>query len=917
MTVRTLGRLLLGLAGLAAPAAPAFAQQGAITGKVTEKGSGRAVADAAVYLLSGMGTAGAGRTDEAGTYRITGVAAGTYTLAVQKLGYSPFRQQGVVVGAAGATVDAVLSDAQQLNAVTITDGGQASPVTVIRTPAAVTVIGRERINSTPVATVADHAKGVPGIDIVQGGLVQSNVVARGFNNIFSGSLLVLTDNKFAFVPSLRVNVPYLIPTNNEDVERIEVLLGPAAALYGPNSAQGVFHVITRSPLRSQGTTLTVDGGERSLFRGAFRTAQKLSDKVGVKVSFDYMTGEDWENTDPAETIARDFDIQTMGGEVRVDWAPSDRTIWTLSVAQKRAGSAIEPTGLGAAQIKDWTFGGYQLRVNSGKLFGQVFLNTSDAGDTRLLRTGQAIVDKSTQLVAQLQHGFDWGPRQTFTYGVDYLATNPETDGTINGRNEDDDDITEVGGYLHSRTKLTDKFELTTALRVDQHSRVDDPVWSPRAALLYAINDRSSLRVTYNRAFSTPSSNNLFLDLVAGRVPSTGTRLFDVRTVGVPQDGLRFRRSCTNGIGGLCMKSTFSPALQAGAATDFVDASAARFYQAALGAVVQGGLAASLTQAFVAAGQSQAQAQGAAAATIQRLQQLQPNNAQVATQLRFLNPTVGRFADGTVDQVRDVSPIVPTTSYVWETGYKGLLTDQLTFSADLWYQKRKNFVGPLIVETPNVFLDRSTLTTFLANGLTPVLGPAAGQVAGTVATAMAGVSNGTGAATGVPLGVVTFDDPLTTNPDIALTYRNFGEVEIWGYDLGAEYAVTDALSFAATYSKVSDDLFAAADVGGPQDITLNAPRNKGSVTVRYSDAPRGVNYETRFRRVSSFPANSGVYIGQVRGYNLIDAQIGWSPNFLRGGLWSVMAYNLLNLRHVEFPGAAPIGRLVMTRVQYSW
>src|SRR6185503_798143 len=122
----------------------------------------------------------------------------------------------------------------------------------------------------PSLTTSDHLKSTPGVDVSQGGIVQSNVVARGFNNAFSGALLMLQDYRFAGVPSLRVNVPLLLTGVGEDIDRMEVLLGPASALYGPNSANGVLHVITKSPFTSRGTTLTVDAGERSILRGAIR-----------------------------------------------------------------------------------------------------------------------------------------------------------------------------------------------------------------------------------------------------------------------------------------------------------------------------------------------------------------------------------------------------------------------------------------------------------------------------------------------------------------------------------------------------------------------------------------------------------------------------------------------------------------------
>src|SRR5690606_2545908 len=136
----------------------------------------------------------------------------------------------------------------------------------------------------------------------------NNTVTRGFNNVFSGSMLTLTDNRYAFVPSLRVNTSFLVPTANEDIGRIELLLGPASALYGPNSANGVMHVITKTPFESQGTTLSLGGGmraeseglpasveeefgDKTFTRGALRHAGTVGDRFGYKLSGQLMQGQ--------------------------------------------------------------------------------------------------------------------------------------------------------------------------------------------------------------------------------------------------------------------------------------------------------------------------------------------------------------------------------------------------------------------------------------------------------------------------------------------------------------------------------------------------------------------------------------------------------------------------------------------------
>ena len=426
-----------------------------------------------------------------------------------------------------------------------------APEKVLDAPASVSVVNEKEINGRPSITVTDHIATLPGIDVVRGGLMQANVVARGFNNIFSGGMLTLTDNRFAYVPSLRVNIPYLIPTNNEDIERIEVVLGPGAALYGPNAAGGVLHLITKSPFSSRATTLTVDGGERDVFRGAVRTAGALGDRFGYKLSYDSFRGNDWRppQVDPLEQVPRDFRLRRQGGEARVDFRPTSGSELTATYGQSIAGNAVEPTGLGPAQVRDWKFSTYQLRGRAGRLFAQGFLNTSDAGNTFLLRTLQPIVDKSTQTVGQVQHGFDLGAWQSFIYGLDYQHTIPKTGGSINGRNEDDDDITEVGGYLHSITRFNPKLELVSAVRLDDHSRLEKKVFSPRVALVFKPTENQNLRGDVHRAFSTPAQQP-FPRFSSPDHSHHGHPLYGVRALG----GSRFRLHLQ---AGLCGRSRFA------------------------------------------------------------------------------------------------------------------------------------------------------------------------------------------------------------------------------------------------------------------------------------------------------------------------------------------------------------------------
>ncbi len=237
--------------------------------------------------------------DLEGNFEFSDVNFDTYTVKVSYIGFSTWMKSGVVVGEADVNLTAELIPTSiNMNAISVS--ASRRPEKIVDAPAAVSMIESEDITNRATLTATEHLKGLPGVDVATTGLNQSNVVVRGFNNIFSGALLVLTDNRIARVPSLRFNAHNFMPTTNEDIERIEIVSGPGSALYGPNSANGVMHIITKSPFSSQGTTVSVGGGERSVQIISGRHAGVFGENIGYKFSGQYYTGNDWEHEEPAE-----------------------------------------------------------------------------------------------------------------------------------------------------------------------------------------------------------------------------------------------------------------------------------------------------------------------------------------------------------------------------------------------------------------------------------------------------------------------------------------------------------------------------------------------------------------------------------------------------------------------------------------
>ena len=152
---------------------------------------------------------------------------------------------------------------------------------------------------------------------------------------------------------------------------------------------------------------------------------------------------------------------------------------------RNTSSGIELTGLGAGQTSDWVYEFFQARVRKGPFFAQAYYNASDAGDSFLLRSGPALVDQSSLFGAQAQYGFALADdRQEFTFGGDYFATRPESQGTIYGSFEGIDDINEYGGYLQSKTALSEQLDLIVAGRLDSHTVLPSEVFSTRAAFVF-------------------------------------------------------------------------------------------------------------------------------------------------------------------------------------------------------------------------------------------------------------------------------------------------------------------------------------------------------------------------------------------------------------------------------------------------
>ena len=930
----------------------AMAHAATLNVMVTDAQSGEKLDRISITVIPQTGDSREGTSDAMGASQFADLPAGIYSISVSTLSYADKAVSNVELQSdeAKSVEIALFSRVIQLDQVTVTTSRRQEKV--LDAPAAISVLDDTQIDSRVAVTTTEHFKSLPAVDVFNTGITQSNVTVRGFSNVFSGSLLSLVDNRIARVPSLRVNAYNFIPTPQNDIERVEVVSGPGSALYGPNSANGVVHIITKPPFGSEGTRVSLGAGERGVLMGSYRHAGSFNNKIGYKLTGRYTQGEDWNSTDPVEEElrqqridagvpeeeikigARDFDIQQIAGEARVDYRVNE-DLTTIFNAGYTQASNIELTGIGAGQADNWTYSYVQARALYKDFFAQAFWNTNDAGDTFLLRDGAYIIDKSSLFVTQLQHGLSLGARERLTYGVDMLLTRPDTEGTITGANEDDDSINEIGLYLQSETELTDQLRFIAAARLDNHNRLENPVFSPRAALVFKPAPDHNVRATYNRAFSTPNTNNLFLDIRAaedafglgaafkGVLPFSPT--IDVRAQAVGQEGFHFSRSAD---GRPQYRSPFAPLAQR-TPNDYIDLDDPIFtnvmWTVARGAVMKE-LLATATTALTAQGFPPAQIQ----ALSQAFDALVPRQVEgVKNVMRSLDLETLQFTQ--VDDAFDVDPMKPTITQTFELGYKGTLFNKLLIGVDAYHTKIRDFVGPVTPETPNVFLDPATLGAFLGRQFGAALDNPQNAILNGALVALldspqAG-GNGNGSAADelttlfvtnggrIPFGTVT---PEEANDPVAVTttYRNFGDISLNGADFKFAYFLNENWNIGGNYSYVSKNLF--ENVDNLRDIALNAPSNKIGVSVEYLNAGlSNLAAQLRVRFVVGFPVNSGVYHGTVERYTTIDVSTGYDLPFSPNTRLSLTIQNLLNNEHQEFVGVPEIGRLSILRVTQNF
>ena len=498
-------------------------------------------------------------SDFDGNYALENLPQGTYNVSFSYVGYKTIARSVTLNSGEAVTLNVTLeASTSVLDEVIITANKQPQKLTEV--PATVNVIRSKEIADYPSFNIGELAARQKGVDFIRSGVIGTGINIRGFNSAFNAKNLQVTDYRLSTLIATGLPFGTFATVTKDDVERVEILLGPNGTLYGPNAHNGLISTITRNPRDSEGTTVAVGAGNQSVLTLRARHAQVINDKLSYKVHFERSQGTDFEYVDtvyvgteayPELELDRDFDVQRYGASV---YFKTDEASELIAYYGHSNNNNLAVTNAGRNQIKDWKIDVAQLRYISPRFFANVYHTWSNTDETYainqrtqnyvsfitngfseeealersfteqwaggvVLPRGAVFRDASRRFNAEVQYNNNWGGFYAIA-GAQYQLDMADSKGTYLLDQDGAINIGQTGFYTQLEYKLTDSgWNFLAGARVDNHDLYGTN-FIPKFAITKNLNN-GTFRVTYGRGIAVPSILNLKGNLFGGLILGNG------------------------------------------------------------------------------------------------------------------------------------------------------------------------------------------------------------------------------------------------------------------------------------------------------------------------------------------------------------------------------------------------------------
>ena len=405
---------------------------------------------------------------------------------------------------------------------------------LVNAPATVSVITAQTLESKAAADYAGLFRAVAGVNVSQTSARDLNITSRGATNTLSTGQLALIDGRSVYLDFFGFVGWDFLPLNFAEVKQIEVVRGPASAVWGANAMSGVVNVITKSPREMQGTTLTMgvgtfdrtvagqasDPGNGASFYTSLSHGQVINDQWSYKMSLGYVSQDAFARPtgiiDNAYHSAYPSYTNTGTSQPKVD----GRVDYDFPDGQQRltfgggygGTSGIIYTGIGPFSIQKGSGVGYgRVDYSRGALRAQIFANLLDGNSPAMLTVGLdgkpiQFIFKTNTYDFSLSNIATVGSRHVISYGGNVRYSSFDLSVAKGGSSR-----SEQGAYVQDEMFLTPHFRWLVGARIDHFDVLAKPVVSPRTTFMIKPSEAHTFRLSYNQAYRAPSLVNNFLD----------------------------------------------------------------------------------------------------------------------------------------------------------------------------------------------------------------------------------------------------------------------------------------------------------------------------------------------------------------------------------------------------------------------
>jgi len=372
--------------------------------------------------------------------------------------------------------------------------------------AAIFVITEEDIHRSGVTSIPEALRLAPGIEAARIDASKWAITARGFNDRFANKFLVMIDGRSVYAPMFAGVYWEEQAVSLEDIERIEVIRGPGASLWGANAVNGIINIITKNAKDTQGGLATIGVGTEERGHGNFRYGGSLGQSAHYRLYAKYFDRDDF--IDPSGSESKD-DWDIVRGGFRMDWLSLGRNsfTWQGEAYDGAANETLEIPSLSAPYLNKLPS---KTALAGGNVFGRWThtFSTSSEMACQLYYARTKIEEsnfRENRNVFDLdcQHRFTIMGRQEIVWGVEYRFMNDHIDsGIVASFMPKRRDDRFFSAFLQDEIALS-RVKLMLGSKFEHNDYTGVEI-QPNVRFLWAPNDHNTLWASIARAVRTPS-----------------------------------------------------------------------------------------------------------------------------------------------------------------------------------------------------------------------------------------------------------------------------------------------------------------------------------------------------------------------------------------------------------------------------